>query len=69
MQRANAAIRRALTDKDTIDGLAAMGVEVKSSTPEELAALLKADNERWGPIVKRLASPPSRKPMALPHQP
>ena len=54
VQRANAAVRKALTDKDTIDGLAVMGLEVKSSTPEELAAALKADTERWGPIVKAI---------------
>lgn len=54
VQRASAAVRKALTDKETIDGLAVMGLEVKSSTPEELAAALKADTERWGPIVKAI---------------
>jgi tripartite-type tricarboxylate transporter receptor subunit TctC len=54
VQRANAALRSALADKDTVDGLATMGLEAKSSTPEELAALLKADTERWGPIVKSI---------------
>ncbi|MEN9419029.1 MAG: hypothetical protein RI988_2649 [Pseudomonadota bacterium] len=54
VQRANAALRAALADKETVDGLAAMGLEAKSSTPAELAALLKADTERWGPIVKAI---------------
>lgn len=54
VQRANAAIRAALADKDTIDGLATMGLEAASSTPEQLAALQKQDFERWGPIVKRI---------------
>ena len=44
--------RAALADKETVDGLAVMGLEAKSSTPAELAALLWADTERWGPIVK-----------------
>ncbi|MFM7531661.1 MAG: Bug family tripartite tricarboxylate transporter substrate binding protein [Rubrivivax sp.] len=54
VQRANAAMRAALADKETVDGLALMGLEAKSSTPAELAALLKADTERWGPIVKAI---------------
>ena len=39
---------------ETVDGLAVMGLEAKSSTPAELAALLKADTEKWGPIVKSI---------------
>jgi tripartite-type tricarboxylate transporter receptor subunit TctC len=54
VQRANAALRAALADKETIDGLAVMGLEAKSSTPGELAALLDADTRRWGPIVKAI---------------
>ena len=54
VQRANAALRAALADKETVDGLAVMGLEAKSSTPAELSALLKADTERWGPIVKAI---------------
>lgn len=54
LQRANASLRAALADKETVDGLAIMGLEAKSSSPAELAALLKADTERWGPIVKAI---------------
>ena len=54
VQRANAALRAALADKETVDGLALMGLEAKSSTPAELAALLKADTEKWRPIVKSI---------------
>ncbi len=54
VSRANAALRAALAEKDTIDGLALMGLEAKSSTPAELAAMLKADTERWAPIVKTI---------------
>jgi tripartite-type tricarboxylate transporter receptor subunit TctC len=54
VQRANTALRAALADKETVDGLALMGLEAKSSTPAELAALLKADTEKWGPIVKSI---------------
>ena len=54
VQRANSALRAALAEKDVVDGLALMGLESKSSTPAELAAMLKADTERWGPIVKSI---------------
>ena len=54
MQRANAALRTALAGSDVVDGLALMGLEAKSSSAAELAAMLKADTERWGPIVKSI---------------
>jgi len=54
VQRANSALRAALASQDVIDGVAVMGLEVASSTPEELAALLKASYDRWGPIVKQI---------------
>jgi len=54
VQRANSAIRAALAERDTIEGLELMGLEARSSTPSELAALLKADSEKWGPIVKAI---------------
>ena len=37
-----------------VDGLAVMGLEAKSSTPQELATLLKQSYDRWGPIVKKI---------------
>ena len=37
-----------------IDGLAVMGLEAKSSTPDQLAVLLKQSYDRWGPIVKEI---------------
>ncbi|HYF58961.1 MAG TPA: Bug family tripartite tricarboxylate transporter substrate binding protein [Burkholderiaceae bacterium] len=52
--RANAALRAALAAPETVEGLATMGLEAASSTPEELAAMQKADLERWGPIVKTI---------------
>jgi tripartite-type tricarboxylate transporter receptor subunit TctC len=54
VNRANAVLRTALAQKDVVDGLAVMGLEAKSSTPAELAALLKSSYERWGPIVKKI---------------
>jgi tripartite-type tricarboxylate transporter receptor subunit TctC len=54
VQRANGALRAALAQKDVVEGLAVMGLESKSSTPEELAKLLKESYDRWGPIVKKI---------------
>jgi len=54
VQRASTALRTALAQKDVIDGLAVMGLEARSSAPEELATLLKESYDRWGPIVKRI---------------
>jgi tripartite-type tricarboxylate transporter receptor subunit TctC len=47
-----AALVAALALPDTIEGLGRMGMESTSSTPAELAAALKADKERLGPLVK-----------------
>lgn len=54
VQRLNAALRSALAAPDVVEGLAAMGLEAASSSPAELAAMLKADTERWGPLVKAI---------------
>jgi len=52
--RANAALRAALAAPDVIEGLAIMGLEATSSSSEELGSMLRADHDRWGPIVKTI---------------
>lgn len=52
--RVNVALRTALTSPDTIDALAKMGLEARPSSPAELTALLKADSERWAPLIKKI---------------
>lgn len=54
VNRLNAALRVALAAPETVSGLALMGLEAQSSSPAELAARLKADTERWGPLVKTI---------------
>lgn len=54
VNKANTAIRTALAAPDVVEGLATMGLEAKSSSPTELASLLKSALERWGPIVKKI---------------
>ena len=48
-------MRAALAQKDVVDGLAVMGLEATSSTPEQLTKNLKESYDRWGPIVKKIA--------------
>jgi tripartite-type tricarboxylate transporter receptor subunit TctC len=52
--RLNAALKSALASKDVADGLGTFGLEAMSSSPSELAALLKKDTAKWAPIVKTI---------------
>lgn len=52
LERANAAVRAAVANPDAIKTFEAMGLEAKSSSPRELAELLRRDTARWGPIVQ-----------------
>jgi tripartite-type tricarboxylate transporter receptor subunit TctC len=54
VHRANRALRVALEQKNVVDGLAVMGLQAASSTPEDLATLLRDSYDRWGPIVKKI---------------
>jgi tripartite-type tricarboxylate transporter receptor subunit TctC len=54
IMNANIALRAALARKDVVEGLAVMGLEARSSTPEALAERLRADHDNWGPIVKKI---------------
>ena len=58
MQRLNAAIRTALASQEVIDGLAVSQLEVLPTSPAQLAAMLKADTELWGPLVKAVGFTP-----------
>lgn len=54
ISRLNGGLRAALAAPETVNGMATMGLEAQSSSPAELAARLKADTERWGPLVKAI---------------
>ncbi len=53
-RRAAAYLQPALASKDLIDSMAQVGMEVQSSTPDQLAAWLKADADQWRGIVKEI---------------
>ncbi len=58
VQKLNAGIRAALASQDVIDGLAVSQLEVLPTSPAQLAAMLKADTELWGPLVKAVGFTP-----------
>jgi tripartite-type tricarboxylate transporter receptor subunit TctC len=54
VQRLNGALRQALMAPETVNGLAAMGLEAQTSTPAELGQRLRRDHDRWAPLVKQI---------------
>lgn len=53
VRRLNAEIVAALKFPDVRERLAAQGIDVQTSTPEEFAKLLGSDMERWAKVVQR----------------
>jgi tripartite-type tricarboxylate transporter receptor subunit TctC len=54
VDRLNLALREALAAPEVVDGLAVMGLEAASSTPQALGKMLRDDHDRWAPIVKSI---------------
>ena len=54
VNRLNAQINDALRDKAFVDSLAKLGADPLGGSPQEFAALIKADIGRWQPLVKAL---------------
>lgn len=52
IQQLNAAVRAAIARPDASARLLQGGAEPRSSTPQELAALLKADTDKWAALIK-----------------
>lgn len=49
----NAALNQVLADKETIARIESHGADVESSTPEQLAELVKSDLARWKRVVQQ----------------
>lgn len=55
VQNAFSAIKTALLEKEVAESLAKLGLEVApSASPEDFASQVKAEQELWGPYVKRI---------------
>jgi tripartite-type tricarboxylate transporter receptor subunit TctC len=52
VRQQNAAINKALAAAEVRERFGKLGLEPVGGTPADLAALMKRDTERWGPVVK-----------------
>ena len=52
IRQINADIKKILEDKDTMDRFAVLGAEPYETTPQEFAAILHADIQKWAVVVK-----------------
>lgn len=54
IQRLNAELKTVLLSKDVVETLASFGMDAAPSSPDQLAASLKQNLEKWGPIVQSI---------------
>ena len=52
IRKMHAATVDALADPVTRERLEQLGVVVVGTTPQELAAFLKSEMDKWGPVIK-----------------
>jgi tripartite-type tricarboxylate transporter receptor subunit TctC len=52
IDKLNAGLHKALSDKDLRERLTARGADPAPNTPEQVTAMLKADTAKWGLVVK-----------------
>jgi tripartite-type tricarboxylate transporter receptor subunit TctC len=53
VDRVNAVLNDALRDPEVVANLARHGLEPAPSTPEEFTAIIRAETEKWRPIIAR----------------
>jgi len=53
IEKLNKALNQVLADKETIQRIEGHGADVESSTPEQLAALVKGELARWKGVVQK----------------
>lgn len=51
--RLHAAMAKTLADKTVIDKFDALGAEARATTPEEFGAYLKAEYDKWTPVIRK----------------
>jgi tripartite-type tricarboxylate transporter receptor subunit TctC len=52
VERLGAALREALRSPEVRERMAQVGVDLRSTTPAEMQAIVRAQFDSWGPIVK-----------------
>lgn len=52
--RAAAYLKIALSQKDLVDGARQLGLEVATSTPQELSEMIRADSNEWRVLIKKI---------------
>ena len=52
--RINAEMQKYITDTATRDKMLGMGMVLQGGTPEQLAAYIKTETERWGTLIRKL---------------
>ena len=53
VQRLNAEINAILKDPDVVQRMHAAGFDLVGGTPEDFAALIKAESEKWAPVIRK----------------
>ena len=53
IQRLNDAARRALERAEVLARLQHIGIETRPMTPEEFAAFIRAETEKWSEVIRR----------------
>ena len=54
----NAALNAALSDRDTIERLAAEGAEPAPGTPDAFGAYIKSETAKWAKVIKASGAKP-----------
>jgi len=53
VQRLNADINAILKDPDVVQRMHAAGFDLVGGTPEDFSALIKAESEKWAPVIRK----------------
>ena len=53
MQRLNAEINAVLKEPDVVQKMHAAGFDLVGGTPEDFAALIKGESEKWAPVIRK----------------
>lgn len=52
IERVNKALNKALSAPDVVEKFLGLGLETGGGSPADLARIMEADTQRWGPVVK-----------------